>query len=100
MKGTTGIMKAVIGSRLEVFNLSRINEFFILGFITLLAVGLRFYKLGEWSFWYDEIFTLRDVQRISELGLLDQQISRALIYLTVHSLGISEWSARLVPALV
>ncbi|HJW90473.1 MAG TPA: glycosyltransferase family 39 protein [Anaerolineales bacterium] len=93
-------MKAVIGSRLEVFNLSRINEFFILGFITLFAVGLRFYKLGEWSFWYDEIFTLRDVQRISELGLLDQQISRALIYLTVHSLGISEWSARLVPALV
>lgn len=26
--------------------------------ITLLAAALRFYKLGEWSFWIDEIFTI------------------------------------------
>lgn len=29
-----------------------------LGLITLLAAALRFYKLGEWSFWIDEIFTI------------------------------------------
>ena len=26
--------------------------------ITLLAAALRFYKLGEWSFWIDEIYTI------------------------------------------
>jgi hypothetical protein len=26
--------------------------------ITLLAAALRFYKLGDWSFWIDEIYTV------------------------------------------
>jgi chromate transport protein ChrA len=68
--------------------------------ITLLAGIMRFYKLGEWGFWYDEIFTLRDVNNIFDLGLLDQQLSRVFIYLSVNQIGTSEWSARLVPALV
>src|SRR5215207_8986559 len=29
-----------------------------LALITLFAVALRFYKLGAWSFWIDEIFTV------------------------------------------
>ena len=24
----------------------------------LIAAALRFYKLGEWSFWQDEVFTI------------------------------------------
>ena len=32
----------------------------ILAAITLLAGVLRLYKLGEWSFWIDEVHTLRD----------------------------------------
>jgi 4-amino-4-deoxy-L-arabinose transferase-like glycosyltransferase len=34
------------------------------------------------------------------LGLLDQQFSRALIYLAVNGLGTNEFNARLVPALI
>jgi uncharacterized membrane protein len=66
----------------------------------MLAAFLRFYKLGEWSFWYDEIFTLRDISKIFEFSLFNQQVSRWLIFGVVDSMGISEFNARLVPALV
>ncbi|MCJ7535286.1 MAG: glycosyltransferase family 39 protein [Anaerolineales bacterium] len=75
-------------------------QYLILAAITLLAALLRFYKLGEWSFWYDEIFTLRDVARIFELSATNQQFSRWLIYGAVNLLGTTEFNARLVPALV
>lgn len=75
-------------------------QYLILAVITLLAAVLRFYKLGTWSFWYDEIFTLRDVNDMLNLSLLDQQFSRALIYLVVNAFGTNEFNARLVPALI
>lgn len=75
-------------------------QYVLLAIITLLAFALRFYKLGDWSFWYDESYTLRDVRRLFELGLLDQQVSRTLIYLVVNTLGTSEFTARLAPALI
>jgi len=79
---------------------NRIIQYLLLAVITLMAAFLRFYKLGEWSFWYDEIFTLRDVSRIFELSLTNQQLSRWLIYGATNSIGITEFNARLVPALV
>lgn len=79
---------------------NRIIQYLLLAFITVLAAFLRFYKLGEWSFWYDEIFTLRDIFRIFEFSLTNQQISRWLIFGVVDSMGITEFNARLVPALV
>jgi mannosyltransferase len=75
-------------------------QYIILAAITLLAAVLRFYKLGEWSFWYDEIFTLRDVNNLLEISIIEQQFSRALIYIAVNLLGTNEFNARLVPALV
>ena len=79
---------------------NRIVQYLLLTFITVLAAFLRFYKLGDWSFWYDEIFTLRDISRIFEFSLTNQQISRWLIFGVVDSMGITEFNARLVPALV
>jgi uncharacterized membrane protein len=76
------------------------TQYIILAVITLLAAVLRFYKLGEWSFWYDEIFTLRDVNNLFEISIVNQQFSRALIYIAVNLLGTNEFNARLVPALV
>jgi uncharacterized membrane protein len=79
---------------------NRIIQYLILAAITILAAFLRFYKLGEWSFWYDEIFTLRDVAKIFEISATNQQSSRWLIYWAVNLLGITEFNARLVPALI
>jgi mannosyltransferase len=75
-------------------------QYIILALITLLAAALRFYKLGDWSFWYDEIFTLRDVNNISQISIIEQQLSRVLIFGAVNLLGTSEFSARLVPAII
>lgn len=76
------------------------TQYILLALITVLAGMLRLYKLGEWSFWYDEIFSLRDVSRIFEFSLANQQLSRWLIYGATSLLGTTEFSARLVPALV
>ena len=78
---------------------NRFIQYILLAGITLLAAALRFYKLGEWSFWYDEIFTLRDLSRIFELSITNQQLSRWLLYAIVNIFGINEFNARLIPAL-
>lgn len=75
-------------------------QYLLLAAITLLAFVLRFYKLGDWSFWYDESYTMRNVREMLQMGLLDQQVSRSLIFLVVNTLGTSEFNARLVPALI
>ena len=43
--------------------------------ITLFAAALRFYRLGEWSFWIDEIFTINHaVSHFSSTELLLKNI--------------------------
>lgn len=76
--------------------------------ITLFAAGLRFYKLGEWSFWIDEIYTINHANsHFSSLDLILDHIppDRNWIPLSViftaqmmNIWGIQEWSARFVSA--
>lgn len=85
-------------------------EYLALGLITLLAAFLRFYKLGEWSFWIDEIYTIRHAKaHFSSLELIIRNIppnrnwiplSVILTAGTLNALGTSEWSARLVSATI
>lgn len=63
--------------------------------ITLLAIFLRFYKLGTWSFWGDEVFTLSSRSD----GFIPSLTTR-LIHATTTHLGVNEWNARLIPAMV
>lgn len=71
------------------------SEWILLGSLTLLAALLRFTHLGTWSFWGDEVFSLRGQND----GFV-QSTSVTLIRLTTGLLGENEWSARLVPALI
>jgi 4-amino-4-deoxy-L-arabinose transferase-like glycosyltransferase len=78
--------------------------------ITLFAAILRFYKLGEWSFWIDEIFTINHAtSHFSTLGLIIQNIPPARNWVPISVIGtaqalrfygVNEWGARLVPALI
>jgi uncharacterized membrane protein len=78
--------------------------------VTLLGVALRFYKLGEWSFWFDEISTInRASSHYSDLDGLLRNIPPAINWIplsviltgfVMNTLGISEWSSRLVPAVI
>lgn len=67
--------------------------------MTLLGAGLRFYRLGDWSFWIDEVYTIRDVRLfLSDLSL-PQATSCMLTAGVLWFQGFSDWGARVVPAL-
>src|SRR5687768_2961662 len=79
-----------------------------LAVIVLFATALRFYKLGEWSFWIDEIYTLNHAMaHFSTPELILQHIPPnrnwvpVSVILTAQVLNvwdIHEWSARSVSA--
>jgi mannosyltransferase len=78
--------------------------------ITALAAGLRIFKLGEWSFWIDEIFTInRAMTQYSNFESIVLNLPPNAIWVPISVLlsspvlqtfGINEWSARLAPALI
>jgi 4-amino-4-deoxy-L-arabinose transferase-like glycosyltransferase len=68
-------------------------------FIIVVASTLRFYKLGEWSFWGDEIFTIGGREDGFNYSVLRQSVSITFIQFLVSRLGVTEWNARLIPAL-
>ena len=68
----------------------------VLTLLTLLAAGLRFWRLGDWSFWADEIATLRDAQDLGKV--ITYPVGYALIGFAVRLFGSNEFAARLVPA--
>jgi uncharacterized membrane protein len=76
--------------------LARALEFGLLSAIVVLAVGLRFYKLGEWSFWGDEFITVR---RASDLWSA-RSFSLLATFASLNVFGVSEWSARLPAAII
>lgn len=68
--------------------------------VTLLAALLRFYKLGAWSFWGDEMLSIVQKPDGFNFNLIRQSLALSLIDWTTDWLGVNEWSARLAPALI
>src|SRR6266498_2165191 len=85
-------------------------NYVLLFLITLLAAAFRFYKLGVWSFWIDEWYTINHATaHFSTPELILDNIApvRNWVPISVIStaqvlniLGINEWSARLTSALI
>jgi hypothetical protein len=75
-------------------------ELSLLAGITLVAAVLRFYKLGDWSFWGDEIFSVGFQEDGFNYSFLRRSLAGSMIHLATTALGTSEWSARLFPALI
>jgi hypothetical protein len=74
---------------------NKIIEYSLLALITLMAAILRFYMLGEWSFWGDEVFSLGNKND----GFI-QSTTVSIIHFTTAILGTSEWTARYFPAVI
>ena len=74
----------------------------LLSVIVMFGAALRFWNLGQWSFWIDEVFTVRDAQDLSFNSL--QSIPNPIPYLAVKLSiligGSSEWWSRLIPCIV
>jgi 4-amino-4-deoxy-L-arabinose transferase-like glycosyltransferase len=68
--------------------------------ITAVAVALRLYRLGRWSFFHEEMYMLQALENPNSYRLTWPRISLALIDLSTRVFGTSEWSTRLAPALI
>jgi mannosyltransferase len=78
----------------------------LLAALTFLAALMRFYQLGYWSFWTDEVITLNNTIRFFEGGWIPTRFSIYLspslwlVAYSVNLLGPTEWGARFAPALI
>src|SRR5687768_2004205 len=82
----------------------------LLFLIVLLGAVFRFYKLGEWSFWIDEIYTINHaLAHFSTPQLILEHIPPSRNWVPVSVIlaaqvlnmwGVSEWSARLASVMI
>lgn len=74
----------------------------LLSIVVLLGASLRFWNLGQWSFWIDEVFTVRDAQHLSfdSWRVIPNPISYLAVKLSIAVAGGSEWGSRLIPCLI
>lgn len=68
--------------------------------ITLIGVALRLYQIGDWSFWIDEMITVQAAQGLTAWDVTQYPAFLAFVGAAMGILGTSEWSARLIPAIV
>ena len=76
------------------------SQLVLLTGVTLLAVVLRFYKLGEWSFWVDEISMIGRAVDFPNIPLFSRSATLAVMHYFLNWSGVDEWSARLIPSLI
>ena len=74
----------------------------LLSGVVLFGTALRFWNLGQWSFWIDEVFTVRDAQHLSveSWRVIPNPIPYLAVKLSTSIAGSREWGARLIPCLV
>ena len=74
----------------------------LLSVVVLFGAILRFWNLGHWSFWIDEVFTVRDVQNLSfdSWQVIPNPIPYLAVKLSTAIAGSSEWGSRFLPCLV
>ena len=74
----------------------------LLSVVVLFGVALRFWNLGQWSFWIDEVFTVRDAQSLSfeSWRNIPNPIPYLAVKLSISLAGSSEWGSRLIPCLI
>ncbi len=84
----------------EAFERNRTLQLLLLAAIVAAAAVLRFYRLGEWSYWIDEIYTVEGGIYVADWPVSRLPLSLLLTNLVMNGLGFSEWSARLAPAVI
>lgn len=97
-------MVAQIEKQITTFWQREQTQYWLLGGIVVLAAVLRFFRLGAWSFWIDEIYTINRAGYVIDQATSWPPILRSLSIVLTHyvidSLGTTEWTARLVPNLI
>ncbi|MCP5095932.1 MAG: glycosyltransferase family 39 protein [Chloroflexi bacterium] len=92
-------MKKYLKNGVVAFNDNRSYQLLLLIMVISLAAVLRFYKLGEWSFWGDEYITVRKAIDVFGGGITRMSPSMLLTHVVLTTQGVSEWNARLISVL-
>ncbi|MCL4871405.1 MAG: glycosyltransferase family 39 protein [Anaerolineae bacterium] len=79
---------------------SPVYQYGMLAVVVLLAAALRFYRLGDWSFWIDEVFTVNAAPYIADWPVLRVPLALILTNWAMNWGEANEWSARFFHALV
>ncbi len=86
---------------------SRLSHYVPIILLTWLATALRFYKLGAWGFWIDELFTFQNAINIIPMASSDikavvaeHPVTSSLIFIATNLFGTSEWGVRFAPAMI
>ncbi len=72
----------------------------LLSTVVIIGAMLRFWKLGEWSFWKDEVFMVLDAQQLTLDNSPINPIPYLAVKLSIILAGDSEWGSRLMPCIV
>ena len=74
----------------------------LLSSVVLFGAILRFWNLGHWSFWIDEVFTVRDAENLSfdSWQVIPNPIPYLAVKLSIAVAGSSEWGSRFIPCIV
>ena len=74
----------------------------LLSGVVIFGTALRFWNLGQWSFWIDEVFTVRNAQNLSfdSWRAIPNPIPYLTVKLSISLAGSSEWGSRLIPCLI
>ena len=74
----------------------------LLSGVVLFGTALRFWNLGHWSFWIDEVFTVRDAENLSldSWRVIPNPIPYLAVKFSILIAGNSEWGSRLIPCLI
>ncbi len=74
----------------------------LLSVVVVFGAILRFWNLGHWSFWIDEVFTVRDAQNLSfdSWQVIPNPIPYLAVKLSILLAGSSEWGSRFIPSLI
>lgn len=75
-------------------------QYLVLASITFLALAARFIKLGSWSLWIDEALEINYVKEVMPNIFGASRLSLMASAIVFRYFPITEWSARLAPALI
>lgn len=77
-----------------------VRQYVILAGIICLGAVLRLYQLSTWSFWSDELFTVRNAANVMKWPLFERNLSLVLTHSFLSQLGTTEWSARIAATII
>lgn len=95
LPGVDRITRARSSAERHLYRMSR-RELGLLILISLIGLGVRLYRLGDWSFWIDEIITVKVVSGEFTRGGL----TYGLIKPVFQAFGSDPWLMRIVPAVI